>query len=325
LAEQLWTRILAVSPADAQALKALRQIWTRSPDTQSFKPVFNLTEGTSSKSSPSLLVTPSRSPQILTKTLPGDIKLEMVKIPAGTFTMGADEYANEKPKHQVNLQEFYLGKYPVTQEQYQAVMGNNPSNFKDDPKNPVEEISWDNAQAFCKKLNQLTGKKYRLPTEAEWEYACRAGTQTRYYFEDDAAKLGEYAWYGDNSGDSFLDSIKMWDADPKWENYYKKLMDNNCKTHPVGQKKPNDWGLYDMSGNVWEWCEDPWHDSYADKPENIKNNGNAIWSSSDEPRRVLRGGSWCSDSRYCRSAIRNGYYADVRNFGIGFRLAVSAF
>ncbi|UXE63709.1 MAG: SUMF1/EgtB/PvdO family nonheme iron enzyme [Woronichinia naegeliana WA131] len=299
LAEQLWTRILAVSPADAQALKALRQIWTRSPDTQSFKPVSNLTEDTSSKSSPSLLVTPSRSPQILTKTLPGDIKLEMVKIPAGSFTMGSDEYDGEKPKHQVKLQEFYLGKYPVTQEQYQAVMGKNPSNFKDNPKNPVEQVSWNDAQEFCKKLNQLiAGKDFRLPTEAEWEYACRAGTQTRYYFGDDAAKLGDYGWYDENSG---------------------------SKTHPVGQKKPNDWGLYDMSGNVWEWCEDPYHDSYANKPENIKNNGNTIWSSSDASLRVLRGGSWFFDSRLCRSADRYWFDADFRFDLIGFRLVLSSF
>jgi formylglycine-generating enzyme required for sulfatase activity len=299
LAEQLWTRILAVSPADAQALKALRQIWTRSPDTQSFKPVSNLTEDTSSKSSPSLLVTPSRSPQILTKTLPGDIKLEMVKIPAGSFTMGSDEYDGEKPKHQVKLQEFYLGKYPVTQEQYQAVMGKNPSNFKDNPKNPVEQVSWNDAQEFCKKLNQLiAGKDFRLPTEAEWEYACRAGTQTRYYFGDDAAKLGDYGWYDENSG---------------------------SKTHPVGQKKPNDWGLYDMSGNVWEWCEDPYHDSYANKPENIKNNGNTIWSSSDASLRVLRGGSWSYNSRDCRSAVRFRGNAGGRHDNVGFRLVLSSF
>jgi formylglycine-generating enzyme required for sulfatase activity len=299
LAEQLWTRILAVSPADAQALKALRQIWTRSPDTQSFKPVSNLTEDTSSKSSPSLLVTPSRSPQILTKTLPGDIKLEMVKIPAGSFTMGSDEYDGEKPKHQVKLQEFYLGKYPVTQEQYQAVMGKNPSNFKDDLKNPVEQVSWNEAKEFCKKLNQLiVGKDFRLPTEAEWEYACRAGTQTRYYFGDDAAKLGDYGWYDENSG---------------------------SKTHPVGQKKPNDWGLYDMSGNVWEWCEDPYHDSYANKPENTKNNGNTIWLSGNVSLRVLRGGSCFNYSRNCHSAKRYWFVADVRDIYIGFRLAVSVF
>jgi formylglycine-generating enzyme required for sulfatase activity len=240
-----------------------------------------------------------QSPQILIETLPGNIKLEMVKIPAGSFMMGSDEYDGEKPKHQVKLQEFYLGKYPVTQEQYQAVMGKNPSNFKDNPKNPVEQVSWNDAQEFCKKLNQLiAGKDFRLPTEAEWEYACRAGTQTRYYFGDDAAKLGDYGWYDENSG---------------------------SKTHAVGQKKPNDWGLYDMSGNVWEWCEDPWHDSYADKPENIKNNGNVIWSSSNESPRVLRGGSWLNYSRNCRSAYRVRYYAAVRINDFGFRLAVSAF
>jgi formylglycine-generating enzyme required for sulfatase activity len=222
----------------------------------------------------------------------------MVKIPAGSFRMGSDEYEDEKPKHQVKLQEFYLGKYPVTQEQYQAVMGNNPSNFKDDPKNPVEQISWDDAQEFCKKLNQLTGKEYRLPTEAEWEYACRAGTQTRYYFGDDAAKLGDYGWYDENSG---------------------------SKTHPVGQKKPNDWGLYDMSGNVWEWCEDPYHDSYANKPENTKNNGNTIWLSGNVSLRVLRGGSCFNYSRSCHSAKRYWFVADVRDIYIGFRLAVSVF
>ncbi|MFM7438894.1 MAG: SUMF1/EgtB/PvdO family nonheme iron enzyme, partial [Snowella sp.] len=197
---------------------------------------------TNSAPPPSPLVIPSpvlsipQSPSSFTETLPGNIKLEMVKIPAGTFTMGSDENEDEKPKHQVKLQEFYLGKYPVTQEQYQAVMGNNPSKFQDNPKNPVEQVSWDDAQEFCQKLNQLTGKKYRLPTEAEWEYACRAGTQTRYYFGDDQSLLKEYAWYGDNSGDSLLDTIKIWDADPNWENYYKKVMDNNCKTHPVGDK-----------------------------------------------------------------------------------------
>ena len=177
-------------------------------------------------------------------------------------------------------------------------MVKNPSHFKNNPKNPVETVSWNDAQEFCKKLSQLTGKKYRLPTEAEWEYACRAGTQTRFYFGDDATKLEDYGWYNGNS---------------------------SSKTHTVGEKKPNDWGLYDMSGNVWEWCEDPYHDSYADKPENIKNNGNTAWPSSDISLRVLRGGSWGSDSWYCRSADRNWYIAVVRFNDIGFRLAVSAF
>jgi formylglycine-generating enzyme required for sulfatase activity len=314
LAEVLWTR-LVIHDSD-EALKSLRRIW---------KKLEELVEGDFKPGLTELTKSPTPRPQILTETLPGNIKLEMIKILAGSFTMGSDEYDGEKPKHQVKLQEFYLGKYPVTQEQYESVMGNNPSNFQDNPKNPVEQVSWDDAKEFCQKLNQFTGKKYRLPTEAEWEYACRAGTQTRYYFGDDQSFLKEYAWYGDNSGDSFLDTIKMWDADPNWENYYKKLMDNNCKTHPVGEKKLNNWGLYDMSGNVWEWCEDPWHDSYANKPKNIKNNGNTIWSSSDISFRVLRGGSWCSDSWYCRSAGRSRGDAGVGDVSLGFRLAVSAF
>ena len=379
LAEQLWTRILAVSPADPQALKALQQIWTLAPPVQPVQPFFKSRGDKSAKSSPSpsrpkspispVPHSPNRpqvSPSSLSEnkvfvnrrkilslggqgilliagiaaiipgifkwvgekitvlqkpseivplfpstsklvsyqeTLAGGIKLDMVTLPAGSFMMGSpasdpDADSNEKPQHQVKLKSFSIGQYPVTQEQYQAVMVKNPSHFKNNPKNPVETVSWNDAQEFCKKLSQLTGKKYRLPTEAEWEYACRAGTQTRFYFGDDATKLEDYGWYNGNS---------------------------SSKTHTVGEKKPNDWGLYDMSGNVWEWCEDPYHDSYADKPENIKNNGNTAWPSSDISLRVLRGGSWGSDSWYCRSADRNWYIAVVRFNDIGFRLAVSAF
>ena len=328
LAEVLWTR-LVIYDLD-EALESLLRIRQKLQ-----QPGFNSTVSLPSQSaqvsstiqSESAKDTSSKSSsQILTETLPGNIKLEMVKIPAGSFLMGSDEYDDEKPKHQVKLQEFYLGKYPVTQEQYQAIMGNNPSNFQDNPKNPVEQVSWGDANEFCKKLNQLiTGKDFRLPTEAEWEYACRAGTQTRYCFGDDQSLLKEYAWYGDNSGDSSLDTIKIWDADPNWENYYKKLMDNNCKTRPVGEKKSNDWGLYDMHGNVWEWCEDSWHDSYTEKPQNIKDNGNIIWLNGNESRYALRGGSWCDYSGDCRSPYRNGFDADVRNYDFSFRLAVSAF
>ena len=190
---------------------------------------------------------------------------EFCPIHAGTFKMESNEVKMD--------QDFYLGKYPVTQQQWEAVMGNNPSNFKGGSL-PVETVSWDDAQIFIQKLNQLSGKKlYRLPTEAEWEYACRAGTTSEYYFGDDASQLGEYAWFGGNSGQT---------------------------THPVGQKKPNEWGLYDMAGNVWEWT-DSWYDS-------------------SRSRRVIRGGCWYYASEFCRSANRS--YGDpvIRADYIGFRL-----
>jgi formylglycine-generating enzyme required for sulfatase activity len=297
LAEVLWTR-LVIYDLD-EALESLLRIRQKLQ-----QPGFNSTVSLPSQSaqvsstiqSESAKDTSSKSSsQILTETLPGNIKLEMIKILAGSFTMGSDEYDDEKPKHQVKLQEFYLGKYPVTQEQYQAIMGNNPSHFKDNPKNPVEQVSWNDAQKFCQKINKKTGKKYRLPSEAEWEYACRAGTQTRYYFGDGEKQLGEYAWYSENSG---------------------------SKTHSVGQKKPNNWGLFDMSGNVWEWCDDGWHENYENAPKN-----GSSWNDNHSQTffRTLRGGSWLVNSRFCRSASRDGDLAGVRNYDIGFRLAVSAF
>jgi formylglycine-generating enzyme required for sulfatase activity len=226
----------------------------------------------------------------------------MVGLPAGQFLMGSpdsDPYAqsDEKPQHQVKINSFAIGKYPITQAQYQAVMGTNRSHFSNNPQNPVEKVSWDDAQAFCQKLSQITGKTYRLPTEAEWEYACRAGTTTRYYFGDNDNQLGDYAWYDGNSGG---------------------------KTHPVGQKKPNGWGLYDMSGNVWEWCEDDWHDSYIGAP----NDGSA-WLDNDNRSQSVkcpRGGSWYDSPDFCRSAVR--YYDSRRingyNGNFSFRVVCGA-
>ncbi len=234
-----------------------------------------------------------------TENLPNGITLEMVNLPAGEFLMGSpdsdpDARSYEKPPHQVNVNSFAIGKYPVTQAQYQAVMGTNPSYFPNNPQNPVEKVSWDDAQAFCQKLSQITGKTYRLPTEAEWEYACRAGTTTRFYFGDDANQLGDYAWYGGNSQKT---------------------------THPVGQKKPNAWGLYDMSGNVLEWCEDNWHNTY----ENAPRDGSAWLKNGNDICSLLRGGSWYLNPNLCRSACRGSYDRRVSDSDLdGFRVVCGA-
>jgi formylglycine-generating enzyme required for sulfatase activity len=240
-------------------------------------------------------IPPIASPTPFTEKLANGIRLEMVSLPAGKFLMGSAESNSEKPQHLVKVNSFAIGKYPVTQAQYQAVMGNNPSHWKNNPQNPVERVSWNDAQAFCEKLSQITGKTYRLPTEVEWEYACRAGTTTRYYFGDDANQLGDYAWYDGNSGG---------------------------KTHPVGQKKPNAWGLYDMSGNVWEWCEDDWHDSYKNAPED-----GSAWIDNDNhspPLKCPRGGSWYLNPNYCRSAYRYLKYRRDNGNDLGFRVVCGA-
>jgi formylglycine-generating enzyme required for sulfatase activity len=187
--------------------------------------------------------------------------------------------------------QFYLGKYEVTQLQWKAVMGNKPSHFKG-RDNPVEQVSWDDAQEFIKQLNAKEGhNRYRLPTEAEWEYAARAGTNSAYFFGDNAALLKQYAWYSDNSEET---------------------------THPVGQKQPNAWGLYDMHGNVWEWVQD-WYEEwyYSDSP------GSDPKGPSFGSYRVLRGGGWHFDARLCRSADRFNYAPVNRNRSLGFRLALS--
>ena len=234
-----------------------------------------------------------------TEKLFNDIALEMIYIPAGTFLMGSPDndsqaYKDEKPQHQVTItQPFYIGKYPITQEQYEAIMGNNPSYFKNGGKYPVEYVSWNDAQEFCQKLSKLTGKTYRLPTEAEWEYAARAGNQSSYYYGDDENQLGDYAWYEENS---------------------------NNQTYPVGQKKPNKWGLYDMLGNVWEWCEDDRHDNYNGAPTDGK-----VWidnNCSQSEYRIRRGGSWFDDSKCCRCAIRGMIFPAWCDSINGFRVVM---
>jgi formylglycine-generating enzyme required for sulfatase activity len=223
--------------------------------------------------------------------LPGNVPLELIVIPGGEFTMGGDRFDNEKPPHRVGVSPFAIGKYQVTQAQWKAVMGNNPSKFQGDAL-PVERVSWEEAKAFCEKLSEMTGNEYRLPTEAEWEYAARAGSTGEYCFGDDERLLGDYAWYRENS---------------------------DKKTHPVGQKTPNAFGLYDMHGNVWEWCSDWYGEDYY---KELEKGGVAI-----DPRgpsagsyRVNRGGGWDDIAVICRSAYRISDAPGFRYDDLGFRL-----
>ncbi|MBK8491686.1 MAG: formylglycine-generating enzyme family protein [Saprospirales bacterium] len=220
----------------------------------------------------------------------------MVSVPGGTFTMGctseqgSDCDGDEEPAHQVTLSSFKIGKYEVTQAEWKAVMGENPSRFSGCDQCPVEQVSWDDVQEFLKKLNQLTGGNYRLPTEAEWEYAARGGQKSQQNKFAGSQNLDGVGWYDTNS---------------------------DSKTHPVGGKTPNELGIYDMSGNVREWCADHWHENYKGAPTD----GRAWTSGGDSARRVVRGGSWGSVDWYCRVSRRYRNGTDLRGVNDGFRLA----
>ncbi|EKU96984.1 hypothetical protein Lepto7375DRAFT_0916 [Leptolyngbya sp. PCC 7375] len=241
--------------------------------------------------------------------------LRMMQIPAGSFTMGSpkeelDSEDNERPQHEVTLGRFFMAKYPVTQAQWRAVAAMNrvrrelqsdPSRFKDG-RHPIEQVSWYDAIEFCDRLTIHTNRQYRLPTEAEWEYACRAGTTTPFHFgETIDAKLANYR--GDD----------IYGEGAKGE--YRK------KTTPVNQfEGTNTFGLVDMHGNVWEWCQDHWHENYKDAPTN----GSAWLTKYAKAKHIRRGGSWFDPPRYCRSAYRASSNRNARNNGIGFRVVCSA-
>jgi len=232
------------------------------------------------------------------KTFKNSIGMEFIEIPAGEFLMGCVKsdtecYDEEKPQHKVKISKsFYIGKFEVTQGQWKKVMGNNPSHFANCGEEcPVENVSWNDVQEYIGKLckrEKQSPCKYRLPTEAEWEYSARAGSKTKYYWGDTINDA--YLWYNENSGNA---------------------------THPVGKKKPNAWGLYDMSGNVCEWVGD-WYgsDFYKNSPANDPKGAN---SGGD---RVLRGGSWGGNAGYSRLSFRNNYYPDIRFNYFGFRLVL---
>jgi formylglycine-generating enzyme required for sulfatase activity len=216
------------------------------------------------------------------------ITLEMVKIAGGSFLMGSPsdelERNNDETQHQESVRDFYIAKYQTTQAQWQAIMGNNPSDFNKGGKYPVESVSWNDAQEFCQKLTQKTGLTFRLPTEAEWEYACRAGTTTPFYY-----------------GETLSTEIANYDGNSTYGAGKKGIY--RGETTEVGSFPANGWGLYDMHGNLWEWCQDDYREDYQ-----------------SSNKKVLRGGSWFSLPWYCRCAFRS---RDVAGFSlnyIGFRV-----
>ncbi|MHC5714982.1 MAG: formylglycine-generating enzyme family protein, partial [Nostoc sp.] len=248
---------------------------------------------------------PNNQAKFFKEDLGNGTTLDMVEILGGSFNMGSPPGENgrtkdEDPQHVVNVPAFFIGKFEVTQEQYQQIMGSNPSYFKG-AKRPVEKVSWNDAVDFCKKLSQKAGRKYRLATEAEWEYACRAGTTTPFHFgETITTELANY------NGDSIYASA------PKGK--------NRQETTEVGSFPPNAFGLYDMHGNVWEWCQDTRHDSYKGAPSD-----GSAWIDNDNQDQVLRGGSWFESPKSCRSASRDSYSSRGYLYdGFGFRVICAA-
>jgi formylglycine-generating enzyme required for sulfatase activity len=248
-------------------------------------------------------------PPTVTLRLPTGVDLEFVRIPAGEFRMGArgeDPFPDEEPVHPVKItQSFYLGRFPVTQAQYAAFRPDHENGFPGDSRRPVEQVSWDDAAAFCAWLNDpqqvtwpsgLDGFRAQLPTEAQWEYACRAGTETEYHTGDGKIALSAAGWYEGNS---------------------------DQETHPVGLKEPNAFGLYDMHGNVWEWCADAWDkNAYKTPVDGVCDPEVTVRRLEGNVLRVVRGGSWFFMAWFCRAACRIGYQPGNRNWVQGFRVCL---
>ncbi len=355
LAMELWTRVLAASNSklDPQAINAFGRIALKRekfeqnlpPQTQPITPSQPFT----SRQSPTTETTPPQRdieflPIISNKTfsfetvrinkpwivmkrdqreaeyfpidLGGSMTLDLVKIPAGSFMMGSPDgegYSSEKPQNRVILKEFWIGKYPVTQAQWKQVvtvlpkigqhLKSDPSYFKKD-NCPVEKVSWLSAQEFCKRLSLAVKRKIRLPSEAEWEYACRSGTTTPFAF-----------------GETISPKIANYDGNYFYGNGLKG--EYREQTTSVGQFPANGWGLYDMHGNVWEWCQDDWHSGYQD----ALNYGAAAWQKTNDGKalkKVIRGGSWNAVPQDCRSANRGNYSRNGRKNTIGFRVVMSS-
>lgn len=226
-----------------------------------------------------------------TENLGDNVTLDMVYVPGGSFMMGSYLESDEQPIHQVTLPSFHIAKYPTTQAQYLAIMGKNPSGFKDDPRHPVECVTWEESMEFCQKLSNMTVRKYTLPSESQWEYACKSGTTTPFsYGEIITTELVNHNGY--------------------------KPEHKLTKTNPVGKYPPNSWGIYDLHGNVCEWCLDNWHDDYHGAPTD-----GSAWVDKSLKEHSFRGGSWYYLAKYCRSSWR--YYNILgcfHNNNDGFRI-----
>jgi formylglycine-generating enzyme required for sulfatase activity len=276
------------------------KLFAVTPDKKSNLNTFNF-EVVTTNASGKIIRKRNSSARYFTEDLGNDVTLEMVEIPGGKFMMGSPETeakrdSDENPQHQVTVPGFSMGKYEVTQKQYQAIMGSNPSDFKGENR-PVERVSWDDAVAFCKKLSKKTGKNYTLPSEAQWEYACRAGTTTPFYF-----------------GESITSDLVNYDGSYPYGSAPKSLY--RIQTTDVGSFYPNAFGLYDMHGNVWEWCLDDYQDNY----KNVPIDGSALMNL---PKyKVLRGGSWFNFAKFCRSGERLGYLRDTKFSKLGFRVVL---
>ena len=333
LAEQLWVRVLTVSPGDRQAIKAIQRLAVKVASMPNRPAPSAAPVAGRSTTVPTPPVAPPPTPtipsfefevvtvdakgqensrkrgqaQYFTEDLGAGVGLDLVSIPGGSFQMGSAEgkgEANERPQHSVTVKPFLIGKYPVTQAQWkraaalpkvQTDLDSDPAGFKGENR-PIEQVSWHDAIEFCARLSQKTRREYRLPTEAEWEYACRAGTSTPFHFGDTIT-----------TGLANYDGNYTWASAPKG-NYRKQTTD-------VGRFFPNAFGLHDMHGNVWEWCLDRWHSDYKGAPIN-----ESAWITNGSSSRLLRGGSWFNNPRLCRSANRSGYDPDVRYNGLGFRV-----
>ncbi len=255
------------------------------------------------------------------EALSDEIGLDMVLIPGGKFMMGAPEdelesLDTERPQHEVTVPSFLMGRYPITQAQWRIVanwsqierkLDPDPSYFKGDNR-PVERVSWEEAVEFCQRLSVKTGRTYRLPSEAEWEYACRAGTTTPFHFgETIGDELANYCAQDRKIGDTLYKGAYGRGIEGKYRQ----------ETTEVGIFPPNDFGLHDMHGNVWEWCEDDWHDSYRGAPED----GRAwLEENATDTYKLVRGGSWGNNPVFCRSAFRGNNSRDLRNYNIGCRV-----